>query len=391
MKILLTSDWYVPAVNGVVTSLLALRRQLRLRGHEVRVLTLSGSRQSGRDGGVYFLGSVDAGRIYPGARLRMPESDAILRELIAWGPDIVHSQCEFSTFAPARRIARTCGVPLVHTYHTVYEDYTHYFSPSRRWGRALARGFTRSIAARCDAMFAPTAKVRDLLGTYGVDCPVYTLPTGIDTARFAQASAGDAAWLRDRLGIGRDRPVLLYLGRLGREKNVDALLGLAAQTPGATLLIAGDGPERPRLEAQARGLDVVFAGMVDPADVPVWYAAADIFVSASTSETQGLTYLEALAAGLPVVCRADPCLQGVIDPGVNGIPCPDADAMAGAVKALLADSGARRAMGRRAAASALAFSEQAFAARAETLYRMAILYGRGAAPAPAGRVPVWTA
>ena len=146
MKILLTSDWYIPAVNGVVTSLLALRRQLTRQGHEVRVLTLSGSLHSHISGGVYALGSVDAGMIYPGARLRAPEGDALIRELIAWGPDIVHSQCEFSTFAPARRIARACGAPLVHTYHTVYEDYTHYFSPSRRWGRALVRGFTRSIA-----------------------------------------------------------------------------------------------------------------------------------------------------------------------------------------------------------------------------------------------------
>lgn len=393
MKILLTSDWYVPAVNGVVTSLLALRRQLRLRGHEVRVLTLSGSRRSGREGGVYFLGSVDAGRIYPGARLRMPESDALLRELIAWGPDIVHSQCEFSTFAPARRIARACGVPLVHTYHTVYEDYTHYFSPSRRWGRALVRGFTRSVAARCDAMYAPTAKVRDLLEGYGVTCPVYTLPTGIDTARFANVRAGDAAWLRDRLGIGRDRPVLLYLGRLGREKRVDALLDLIEATPGATLLLVGDGPERPRLEAEARarGLDAVFAGMADPAEVPLWYAAADIFVSASTSETQGLTYLEALAAGLPVVCRADPCLEGVVADGVNGLLCPDTAAMVRAAAALLADGEARRAMGRRAAASAQAFSEQVFASRAETLYRMAILTGRESALALTERIRVWSA
>ena len=390
MKILLTSDWYIPAVNGVVTSLLALRRQLTRQGHEVRVLTLSGSLHGHISGGVYALGSVDAGMIYPGARLRAPEGDALIRELIAWGPDIVHSQCEFSTFAPARRIAKACGVPLVHTYHTVYEDYTHYFSPSRRWGKALVRGFTRSIAARCDALFAPTDKVRDLLLGYDVSCPVFTLPTGIDVERF-RVDRRDGMWLRDTLGIPQNRPVLLFLGRLAKEKNLDAMLDAAAAVPSATLLVAGDGPDgaRFRAEAENRGLDVVFGGMVDPAEVPVWYAAADIFLSASTSETQGLTYLEALAAGLPVICRADPCLKGVVRGGVNGDQCADAAEMAARTAALLAAPDELAAMGRRAKASAQAFSEENFARRAAALYREQILL-HDAAPALERRA-VWTA
>lgn len=390
MKILLTSDWYIPAVNGVVTSLLALRRQLTRQGHEVRVLTLSGSLHSHQEEGVYALGSVDAGMIYPGARLRAPEGDALIRELIAWGPDIVHSQCEFSTFAPARRIAKACGVPLVHTYHTVYEDYTHYFSPSRRWGRTLVRGFTRSIAARCDALFAPTRKVQNLLLGYEVPCPVYTLPTGIDLARF-RVDRREGLWLRDTLGIPQNQPVLLFLGRLAREKNLDALLEVAAAVPDATLLVAGDGPDgaRFRAEAESRGLDVVFGGMVNPKDVPVWYAAADVFLSASTSETQGLTYLEALAAGLPVICRADPCLDGVVQDGVNGYQCPDAAAMAGRTAALLADPEDLGAMSRRARAGAGAFSEENFARRAAALYRQQILL-HGAAPV-LERSAVWTA
>lgn len=390
MKILLTSDWYIPAVNGVVTSLLALRRQLTRQGHEVRVLTLSGSLHSHISGGVYALGSVDAGMIYPGARLRATEGDALIRELIAWGPDIVHSQCEFSTFAPARRIAKACGAPLVHTYHTVYEDYTHYFSPSRRWGKALVRGFTRSVAAKCDALFAPTDKVRDLLLGYDVSCPVFTLPTGIDVERF-RVDRREGLWLRDTLGIPQDRPVLLYLGRLAKEKNLDDLLDVAAAVPGATLLVAGDGPDgaRFRAEAERRGLDVVFGGMVDPKDVPVWYAAADLFLSASTSETQGLTYLEALAAGLPVICRADDCLRGVLQNGVNGYGCADAAEMAHRVRALLADPEELAAMSRRARASAQALSEENFARRAARFYREQILL-HNAAPV-LERSAVWTA
>ena len=135
MKILITSDWYSPAVNGVVTSVKNLRRELERRGHEVRVLTLSQTTHSREEDGVTYLGSVAAGLIYPGARLRTALAVKWVRDLVEWGPDVVHSQCEFSTFFLARRIAEELDVPLVHTYHTVYEDYTHYFSPSVRLGR----------------------------------------------------------------------------------------------------------------------------------------------------------------------------------------------------------------------------------------------------------------
>ena len=132
MKILITTDWYSPAVNGVVTSVLNLRRELELRGHEVRVLTLSQDLHSSVQDGVTRIGSVAAGLVYPGVRLRTALAGRWVRELVEWGPDVVHSQCEFSTFFLARRIAEELNVPLIHTYHTVYEDYTHYFSPSVR-------------------------------------------------------------------------------------------------------------------------------------------------------------------------------------------------------------------------------------------------------------------
>ena len=162
MKILLTTDCYAPTVNGVVTSVLSLRRELTALGHEVRVLTLAGTAQTTVEGGVTALGSLDMGRVYPGARLRSAAASSEIAALVAWGPDIVHSQCEFSTFFLAKKIARACGAPLLHTYHTVYEDYTHYFSPSRRWGKQLARGLTRMVLAGTDAVIAPTDKIASM-------------------------------------------------------------------------------------------------------------------------------------------------------------------------------------------------------------------------------------
>ena len=390
MKILLTTDWYIPAVNGVVTSVLALRRALQRQGHEVRILTLAGGLHGWAADGVWAVGSVNAGLIYPGARLRTPDADAALHALIAWRPDVVHSQCEFSTFPLARRIARACGAPLVHTYHTVYEEYTHYFSPSQRWGRAAARCFTRHIAARCDALIAPTAKVAALLNGYGVACPVATLPTGIETARFANPYPEAVAALRRRLRLPEGRPVLLYLGRLAREKNVEELFAVAAALgETATLLLVGDGPDRMRLETLAAGLpNVVFAGMARPDTVPLYYALGDIFVSASTSETQGLTYCEALAAGLPAVCRADACLNGVIRDGCNGWQYRTPAELETRLRTLLANPDARARMAAAARAGAAAFDETTFGERAAALYRR-LIWQREKTALPRKGITLW--
>ena len=347
MKILITTDWYTPAVNGVVTSVKNLQRELERRGHEVRILTLSQSLHSWSRDGVTAIGSVNAGRIYPGARLRTAMAGRWVRELMDWRPDVIHSQCEFSTFFLARRIAEELDVPLVHTYHTVYEDYTHYFSPSVRWGRCAVAAFSRWVAAQVDGMIAPTGKVRGLLQGYGVRCPVFVVPTGIDLRRFQQE--GDPmrrAVLRASLGIPAENTVLVCVGRLAEEKNIQELLKLRASLGSrpVTLLLVGDGPDRPRLEQVAHDLRleapaVIFAGMVPPEEVPEWYRLGDLFVSASSSETQGLTYIEALAAGVPALCRADLCLEGVI---LEGVP-----AAAGGVPGQPGDPRSAEAAGRR--------------------------------------------
>ena len=376
MKILITSDWYSPAVNGVVTSVKNLRQELEQRGHDVRVLTLSQSRRSWASGGVTYLGSIAAGLVYPGARLRTALAGKWVRELIAWGPEVVHSQCEFSTFFLARRIAEELDIPLVHTYHTVYEDYTHYFSPSVRFGKQAAAVFSRWVAARTDCLIAPTGKVRMLLQRYGVRCPVFVVPSGIDLAPFGrEADPWRSAVLRASLDIPADRTVLVSVGRLAEEKNVDELLRCRAAMRDApiTLLIVGDGPDRPRLEQTAAALgltspDVVFAGMVAPEQVADWYQLGDLFVSASTSETQGLTYIEALAAGVPALCRADPCLAGVIRSGENGWQYRDEAEFQARLSDFLARPQHRERLSRGARASAEEFSAKRFAERVEAIY-----------------------
>ena len=376
MNILITSDWYLPAVNGVVTSVKNLRRELEARGHEVRVLTLSQTRRSYKRDGVTYLGSVAAGLIYPRARLRTALAGKWVREIVEWGPDVVHSQCEFSTFFLARRIAEELDIPLVHTYHTVYEDYTHYFSPNVRFGKKAAAVFTRWAASHTDCLIAPTGKVRLLLQGYGVEKPVFVVPSGIDLRHF-QGGPDPLRRnvLKASLDIPRDRTVLVFVGRLAEEKRVDELLRFRADLGpgGVTLLLVGDGPDRKRLEDVSAGLglsapDVVFAGMVPAEQVADWYQLGDLFVSASTSETQGLTYAEALAAGVPVLCRADPCLLGVVRDGENGWQYWDQEDFFQKLEGFLTQPQRREALARGARETGEEYSAQRFAQRVEAIY-----------------------
>lgn len=377
MKILITSDWYSPAVNGVVTSVKNLRRELERRGHKVRVLTLSQTTRSWEKDGVTYLGSVAAGLVYPGARLRTALAGKWVRELVAWRPDVVHSQCEFSTFFLARRIAEELDVPLVHTYHTVYEDYTHYFSPSVRFGKKAVAVFSRWVAGQTDCLIAPTGKVRLLLKNYGVDKPVFVVPSGIDLRRFGgEPDPWRMAVLRASLNIPQDRLVLVSVGRLAGEKNIDELLRIRAAmgNSAVTLLLVGDGPDRARLEGLAASLglaapDVVFAGQVAPEQVADWYQLGDLFVSASTSETQGLTYVEALAAGVPALCRLDPCLVNVIRDGENGWQYRDEVDFQRKLDCFLAQPHRRKQLSQNARQTAEGFSAERFAESVEAVYR----------------------
>lgn len=379
MRILITTDLYLPAVNGVVTSVVSLVRGLRQRGHDVRIVTLSDSVHTHTEGNVTYLGSAPADFIYPGVRARVAPTGRVIRDLVLWHPDVVHSQCEFSTFGIARKVARICGAVLLHTYHTVYEDYTHYFCPSVRVGRALAAWFTRRIAGKTDGIIAPTEKVSRLLGSYRVTAPVTVIPTGAELSDWEINPSSERAATRRAFGLPPDGRLLLYLGRLAEEKNIGALLTMleAPDLCGTMLILAGDGPYRGALREKVcrMGLTerVRFLGMIPHTEVNRVYRMADVFVNASRSETQGLTYAEAMAAGLPVVCRADPCVTGLIVNGETGFACETEAEMAVAVRRLLTEETLRR----RIVAAARktvdrTYSAAAFAAAVEQLYLQTI-------------------
>ena len=260
MKILLASDTWSPMVNGVVRSVELLYHQLLALGHDVRVVTLAQNGHSHEENGILYVGSISAERVYPGVRISAAGALPIshwLDELEAWGPEVIHTQSEFSTFMLAQRVARRCHCPVVHTYHTVYEDYTQYLFFSERLGRMTAEKATRILSGYCSLMLAPTEKVRAMLNRYGVSCPVVTVPTGIDLTAFGPAkdNGEEKARMRAELGIPEGDTVLLSLGRLAAEKNHAQLVRLLAAQPEQSrpwLVFVGDRSEERRVGKECR-------------------------------------------------------------------------------------------------------------------------------------------
>lgn len=375
MKILIASDWYIPQVNGVVTSLLNLKSGLTALGHEVRVLTLSKSRRPYRRKDVWYAGSYSMETVYPGARLRTYNNQPIINDIIKWKPDIIHSNTEFSSFALAKMVKKALNIPLVHTYHTMYEDYTRYILPGKPAGKILVFSVTRRLATSTDCIIAPGEKLKRTLLSYRLKCPIEIIPTGIELNRFLEpVDPAATARIRQEMHIPKDHLLLVYVGRLAKEKNCFELLkylGALKDEP-ISLLMVGNGPLKRDILSYADGFGlfnkVHFAGEIPPSEVTNYYHAGDVFVSSSTSETQGLTYIEALASGLPLLCRKDDCLKNVVLDGENGFMYENKEQFVKAVKAYMNSPKLREELSANASKSALKFSKDTFVERVEALY-----------------------
>ena len=381
MKILITTDLHLPSVNGVVTSYLCLIDGLLAKGHEVKVLTLSPNRHTFVENDTFYIGSVSIEFMYPDLRLkRLLPHPKVMKALKEWHPDVVHAQCEFNSFHYAKAIAKQLGIPLINTCHTVYEDYSHYFFPFPKVARRLVAWFSRYIARRCDVFIAPTEKTKRLMDAYKVGCPVAVIPTGLTLKELVTpVSPEEVLALRQKLGIPEGKKVMLSLGRVAKEKNIPWLLQLLEEPAlsDAILLIVGDGPFRKELEEivakknlQSR---VIFAGMIPHKEIAPYYHLGDIFVNASHSETQGLTFIEAMAFGVPVVCMKDLCVEGVVINGETGYACESIEEMTEHVKALFENPELYahiQAEGKRLVESV--YSKEAFADAVEQVYLDAI-------------------
>lgn len=332
MKILITTDLFTTDTNGVVTSVRNLLGELEQKGHDVRVLTLSDNIHSHKDGNIYYIRSMPLGIIYPDVRMPLSYHHKLIKELIKWKPDVIHSQCEFFSYQFALYVAKKTGAPIVHTYHTLYEQYVTYVIPAKRFGAKMVRTFSRKRLKKASAVIAPTHKVENTLRYYGLKNQINVVPSGISLDQHKIRISNEVrAEKRKELGIKDGETVLINLGRLGTEKNLEEIVHMydmaVKKFPTLRLMFVGGGPAKEGLEKLSKklGLEdkVIFTGMVPPTKVQEYYQLGDVFVSASTSETQGLTYVEAAANGLPLLCREDLCHHGVLIEGENGYTYTD--------------------------------------------------------------------
>jgi len=377
MKILITTDLYTTSTNGVVTSVKNLVGELNAKGHDVKILTLSECKHSYKRDGVYYIRSIPFA-IYPNVRVPISYKHKLLKEIIAWKPDIIHSQCELSTMTYAKIVQKKTGAPIVHTYHTMYEEYVGYLVPGKRLGRWVVRFLTHNRLKTVSNVIVPTEKIKIMLEGYGLKKPIYVIPTGIDLGRYQKRITEERREkLRAQYAVAPGKTLLLNLGRLGTEKNIDELIEfygqIIKQSGDFAFMIVGDGPARVELEKKALELGlsdkIIFTGMVDPKNVFEYYQAADIFVSASTSETQGLTYVEAAANAIPLLCRKDPCLDGVIYEGVNGYTYTSEEQFISALVKMASDSVWIKKAGAESERIVSKFDKKLFGDRVEKLYR----------------------
>ena len=385
MRALFVSDVYFPRVNGVSTSIRTFRQDLATCGVETLLVVpsyvQSGAPSSGGslsdEPGILRVSSSGVPKDPEDRRMQWGALNRVLSTIPRGRVDVVHIQTPFIAHYAAARFARRNGVPCVATYHTFFEEYLHHYVPvlPRSIGRYLARSFTRSQCADVQALIAPSDPMRDVLLEYGVSTPIHVLPTGLPADRF---NPGIAERFRSEQGIPAGRPLVTYVGRVAHEKNIEFLVKVFVEVrktlPEAMLVIAGEGPARePLRQLVARlGLekDVHFAGYLDRnTGLLDCYAAANVFVFASRTETQGLVLLEAMAQGAPVVSTAELGTRSVLKAGCGALVVEEQlQPFTAAVVQVLQDAALRSDLAERGRTYARTWSSAIMARRLADLY-----------------------
>ena len=333
MRIGLFTDAYYPIIGGVTISVATLSRELKKLGHDVVVITNGHELATYSEDVVRFKGTR-----YPMKGMKEFRFGKVtnrkINEIKKFNFDIIHCHTEFSMGRLGRKAAKRFNIPVVHTYHTMYEDYIHFITKVFRSPlRILSKWYSKSFADSADKVIFPTMKVKRAFDGYGYTKESYIIPTGIYLEKFRRDNYKKLYYnkMREKLGIKEDDFVLLFLGRMSREKSVCSLLKefkkVAKFGDNIKLLLVGGGPDLNHFKELANELEindkVIYTGMVAPFDIALYYHISDLFVNFSVTETQGLTYIEALASGVPLLVKYDDNLEGVIHPGENGYSFTD--------------------------------------------------------------------
>ena len=387
MRIGIFSDTYSPFINGVTTSILMLKKGLEKKGHTVFIVTVNDKTLKYKfeeNGKVVRVPGIPIG-IYD-YRLSGIYPIKAINIIRKWKLDVIHSQTEFGIGTFARIIAKQLNIPLVHTYHTMYEDYIHYITKGY-FNKSSKKIVEYLTLFYCDKtateLVVPTKKACDLFKQkYMVDRNVHVVPTGIEVEKFyiENNKKLDILKKREELGLKRDDFVILFVGRIASEKNVELLLSsmksIVSSCPKAKLLIVGDGPDLDKYKdytiRQEISTNVVFTGKVPRETIQHYYLISDCFTTASTSETQGLTVIEAMAASLPVVCIDDESFNQTVIDNLNGLIFKNKKGYKNAIIKLYKDKDLLKRLSKQAKISAERHSSKYFVNSILDVYRLAI-------------------
>lgn len=352
MNIAFFSDSYLPYTSGVVRSIETFSSELRNLGHQVFIFAPSYPNYQKEDM-VFRFKSVPA-LTHQEFTLAIPVSPTLRNKIKKLEIEIIHVHSPFLLGRLGAKIAKRCNLPLVYTYHTLYDQYVHYVPFAQNFSKWVVRKISKDFCNSCDLVITPTTIIGDILRQYGVYTPIESIPTGINLHDYAK---GDAGWLKKKYNIPDCDTVLLYVGRLGTEKNIDFLLQafkkILQAFPQTTLVLVGGGNQAGHFKALSREMQiadkVVFTGTLSRAMVVNAYLGADLFVFASVTETQGLVLGEAKAGGLPIVAVEAYGVKEMVTPADDGYLTPlDLNAFVEKVALLLSQPELRTALGRNA-------------------------------------------
>lgn len=341
MRVALFTETYLPHINGVVTHVKALKDGLETMGHSVLVVTAdSKTRKHYIKNSVLYCPAHKTLKRFYGFDMAPPVSSTRLHFLRDFNPDVIHIHNEFGIGLSGLGIGKILKVPVVYTLHTMYDEYIYYVAPGPLVGitKSLSHKYLRIFSKTAAEVTGPSKKCQEYVWQTGVNKQVSVIPNPVELEAFApdQISQEDKERFRERFSIPADRTIAVFVGRLGREKSVDVLLDYWAATVSPTehlhLVVIGDGPSRPELIEQAERLGisdtVTFTGSIDHGDLPPCIASGDMYVTASLSDTNSISMLEGMAAGLPVLQRYDELNQDQIREGINGYTFKTAQEMA---------------------------------------------------------------
>ena len=334
MRIGIFTETYTPYISGLVTSEVMLKHALEKQGHEVYVVTAnieSFKYEYDEKERVLKIPGLPTG-IYD-SRLTSIYPVRAVKKIKSWKLDVIHSQTEFAVGTFDRIIAKQYNIPLVHTYHTMYEDYIHYVTKGyfKKSTKKLLEYFTKFY---CDTtateLIVPTPKTYKLFTEkYKFEKNIHIIPTGIEVDRFFEEniSKEEVQNLRKRLDLSKKDFVILFVGRLAEEKNVEFLINsqknLNKKYNNIKLIIVGDGPDKEKYEKLSNSLglsnNIIFTGKAAWGDMPYYYHVSDVFATASKTETQGLTIIEAMASQVVPVCMRDEAFQSMVTEELNGL------------------------------------------------------------------------